>query len=161
VQIMSRRVAALSLASGCIWGLVGFWLLDDMTAPSDQSAWFGLIISPGIGLLMGLLAGRLDPRRFFWRVLYALAAVYVACGLFLDITALISSFSGSYASSVPAPLARLNLGSVVIGAVLGPVWLLTASGWAFILWPLSFANHLLIWCEPDKGRIGLHLAPGT
>ena len=158
---MNRRVATISWASGILWGGIGFWLLDDMTAPSDHSTWIGLIVSPAIGVLMGWLAARFDPKRLLWRVLYALAAVYIACGLFLDIAAAMSSFSGAYTSGVPAPLSRMNIESMVIGAVFGPIWLLTASGWAFILWPVSFANHMLIWRKPSGKRIGLNLAPGT
>jgi hypothetical protein len=152
------RVLWISLVSGCLWGAIGYYLLFDGGLRGGAAA--GLMVSPLIGLIPGYLANRFDPVDFSPRALVALFSLYAASALFVvAATVWIRVF---HLESAPAEIQRAGPVWAIVGTVVDGVWLGTFSGILPALWPVSFANHLLIWQRP-KGEplVALDPKPAT
>jgi hypothetical protein len=131
----------LSAASGAVWGIVGYWLVSDTNLRGG--ALLGLVVSPFIGVFIGLLAVEAEPATTIGRALWALMSLYLAVGLFALVV-------GSWQVTIGWDTLSEGLRSsgrirgLGQAALSGLVWF-TFAGYALMLWPLSIGNHLLIW----------------
>jgi hypothetical protein len=134
-------VVILSALSGCVWGVIGAYLLTD--GRMDARSWGGLLASPLIGIAAGMAATRFRDLSGISRILVPLASLYAAAALF--------GFAAGAWSAVfgVVPLGQAGAPSSSLGLIIQYVFLvlvfLTVSGYGLILWPLAVLNHLLIW----------------
>lgn len=119
---------------GCVWALIANVLARGMV-------WGGMLASPFIGILAGLLVERLHGLSPARRVLVSLASLYLAACLFGVAVGVFDLLTGVNAG----PGWRRIPSAVVIESVLGVLWGLTFTGYFLLLWPLSYANHVLVW----------------
>ncbi len=146
VSAESARTVLLSIVSGCAWGTLAYVL---GRGAMGGIIWGGVIASPVIGLLVGLIAGRIRPRSALGRVFLSLAGLYgaailfgLAVGLF-DLATGVNSGDSWYR----------NPGAVLIQSALGTLWGMTLTGYVIAFWPLAYLNHWLIWrLGPGPGR---------
>lgn len=147
---MSRsgeRVAALllspstglSAASGLGWALIAFFIGHRVFGYAIVG---GLVASPFVGILIGRLASRLHDKPAWIQVLGSLLHLYVAAVCF----ALGVALSHLVLEPRMPPL------GLVIVDVYAVLWGLTISGFAFLLWPLAWFNHRLVW-QADAGQL--------
>jgi hypothetical protein len=131
------RVVLLSLASGVVWAAT----VVVLARPLVPVIWGGVLLAPFIGLAAGLAAAFFPSKGVIRRALFALASLYVAAaffGLGMGVYDLLTGQdSGDGWRRIPS--------AVVIQAVTGTLWGLTFSGYVLLLWPLSYANHSIIW----------------
>ena len=121
-------------ACGCIWALIANVLAGGIV-------WGGMLASPFIGVLVGVLVERLHALSPPRRVLVSLASLYLAACLFGVAVGVYDLLTGVNAG----PGWRRIPSAVVIQSLLGVLWGLTFTGYVLLLWPLSYANHLLVW----------------
>jgi hypothetical protein len=127
----------LSAVSGCAWAWIAVVLLD--RAPA-WPVWGGVLASPLIGVLAGMLSRRFDQRRLPAQTLLALTSLYCAAAWFGAATGLTETVSG--VSAGPGP--HRMPGAVMVESVLAMLWGLTLTGYVVFLWPLAWVNHLLV-----------------
>jgi hypothetical protein len=136
-------VVFLSAWSGVTWGAVGYWLVRDTNLAGGASA--GLMCSPAIGVLIGAMAVRRGHLGVARRGLLALAYLYVAVLLF---TVAVSAWAVTVGwNALPSPLQAGGRARAFVDSVGAALFGFTASGYALVLWPASFANHMLIWAR--------------
>ncbi len=135
------RTLVLAAISGAVWGVLGYLLVRDTNMAGG--AWAGLLMSPLIGLSVGLLAVRVSPVGVVRQVVFALAAVYVAVALFALAVGLWHVTVGW--SVAPEVMRRSTRAWALVDSVLTALLGVTFSGWALLLWPASIANHRLLW----------------
>ena len=139
----SNRPVVYSLASGCGWAIVGLaiaWRLSAVGSTlyeviSEFSG--GLVAAPMIGLFVGWLFRAFSNTGRPAQIGIALVALLLAAWLFLagvGVAKLISegaSWSRWISVLVSEPL-------------VGTFWGLIYTGYALLLWPLSYMNHVFI-----------------
>jgi hypothetical protein len=137
-MVMPLLVSAIS---GCVWGLVGFWLVSD-TGMRDV-AWAGLAASPAIGMLVGYGVTRFAALPYVEWAVISLVSLYVASALFGTAIGIadVMSTTGAHAAHGRGPLIS------IFASAIGIVTALTVSGWFLILWPASFVNHIVVWSQ--------------
>ena len=99
----------------------------------------GLLAAPFIGLLIGLISRQFTSLGRSSRVVIALADLYLATWLFLlaaGIARLFVEFSGL--------VQQLAFRSLIVDPAVGALLGLTYTGYVLVLWPLSYANHVLV-----------------
>jgi hypothetical protein len=131
------RVCWISLASGCVWALIGFAVAFILKMPGTtfrQSALDfagGMIAAPFIGLLMGQVSRIFGHLEVGMRIILAGASLYAASVLFV--------------------MASLLLSSLRLGFPIRDFWMNSfAAAWigfstsCVLIWPIAYANHALI-----------------
>jgi hypothetical protein len=98
--------------------------------------WGGVIASPLIGLLMGMLYKPAYKLPKVGQVFVSLTTLYLAATLF----GLAMGIYDAYWRAIP----NRRTSGVVIQAVLAPIWGLTFLGYFMALWPLSYFNHKVL-----------------
>jgi hypothetical protein len=139
----------ISAASGMAWGLVGFWLIRDTNMAGG--AWAALVASPIIGVGVGSLAmraRRLDPLGW---VLVGLVDLYLAVALF---AAAVGIWHVTVEWGVLPHLESAGRWSAFAASVATALWGFTLTGSALLLWPVSVANHLLLWALASEAETG-------
>ena len=135
---MSLKRTFLSAVSGGAWGAIAYLLAGRMVG---KGIWGGVLVSPAIGILVGLTAARLRNLPAGGRVFVSLVGLYAATLLFGlavglgDLATGVNSSEGS--QRIP--------GAVILQSGLGFLWGLTFMGYIVVLWPLSYLNCWLIW----------------
>ena len=99
----------------------------------------GAVAAPCIGLLIGMISRKFAALGQPGRVAIALADLYLASWLFLLATGL-ARLLGDYSGFAHQIAYRALVVDPAIGALLG----LTYTGYVLVLWPLSYANHLVV-----------------
>jgi len=142
---LKNKPALYSILSGCVWAAIGYIVAYSVapvrTSTADVGQMFlgGVFAAPLIGLLIGVISRRFASLRRSGRLAVALADLYVAAWLFLFAASVSRSFTDFSALSWQQAF-RALVADPVMGALLG----LTYTGYALVLWPLSYANHLLV-----------------
>ena len=144
---MVLRPMTLSALCGLAWGLLGYWLARDTNMA--HGAWLGLLASPVIGLLIGAGATRARPHDRLRQALFALLQMYLAVALFAA-----AAGAGAIARGWPSPVLAGGRFMAWLDSVGAALAAFTMSGWVVWLWPLSIANHILIWRRPGFARAG-------
>jgi hypothetical protein len=127
----------LSAVSGCAWAWIAVSLLDRV--PS-RPVWGGVLVSPVIGALAGMLSMQFRQRRVLGQALLALTSLYCAAALFGAAVGLADALFGVNAG----PGWHRTTGAVMIESVLAMLWGLTFTGYVMVLWPLAWANHVIV-----------------
>jgi len=131
-----RQVILLSAASGTVWAGIAVLLGWPMFS---GIVWGGVAVAPLIGVLVGCGAARF-PTGLLPRALFSLLSLYVAAALFgagmgaADL--LVGQNSGPGWRTIPS--------AVILQNVAATLWGITFTGYLFLLWPLSYANHHLL-----------------
>jgi len=159
-----KALVLLGLASGCVWGIFGYWFASDTgLAPV---AWVGLLASPLIGVAISLIAGTLNPRTLGETVVIASLNLFLAVFLFCAVlvvaplperrtpprlsTATIEVIAPDPCKDVQTTKAALcggYRGPALVDAIEAAA-IFMFSGYGLIFLPLSVLNHLLIWSRP-------------
>jgi hypothetical protein len=114
----------LSFASGLAWATIAYYVVYSVSGTRMSTSHIterlsgGILVSPLIGVLIGLVSRGFSRLGRSGRIAAALADLYLAAFLFL------------WAAGID-PLRGILLG-------------LTFTGYFLLLWPLSYANHVLI-----------------
>jgi hypothetical protein len=142
---VKSKPALYSVLSGCLWAMVGYGIAYSAapirTTPFEVGRTFfgGLVAAPLIGLLIGVISRKFVNLGRSSRVAVTLADLYLATWLFLlaaGIVRLLVEFSGL--------AQQLAYRALVIDPAIGTLWGLTYTGYFLVLWPLSYANHVLV-----------------
>ena len=138
----SLTLILVTALCGLLWGGLAHGL------EVAHSLRFALAIGMAIGVLMGFLIKPLRDVEWPATAAVSLLGLYVAVILFA------TGYSVGELARAGRPLARWPsaIGSANWSFVVG----LSLSGYLLLLWPLSFANHLLVWwcqrrSEPSHG----------
>ena len=142
-------VFAYFVMCGFGWGLIGYALARDTNL--SPVAWTGLAASPAIGVAIGWLAVRTQHFATAARVFMSLANLYVATTLFGLAVGIGDMLLGSTVGGSP-PTQWAHALMTIVSPAFGFPLLLTVGGYVLVLWPLSYANHLLIWRLRDDMR---------
>lgn len=134
-------VVMLSALSGCVWGVVGTYLLTD--GRMDAHGWGGLVASPLIGIAAGILAARLRNPSGVQRIFMPLGSLYATAALFA-LAARAWSAAFDVAPLVQSAAPSISFGQIILDVFMALI-LLTVGGYVLVLWPLAIMNHLLIW----------------
>ena len=141
---MKHRAIRMSVASGCLWGLIGLAVAVLGTRPSMNQPGMtlrnaatafagGLVTAPIIGLLIGLLSRPFRHLPVPLRIIVAGGSLYCAVLLFIVANGL----------TWAARLGRLPQDfwfNSVASAWASLVWT-----WFFVfLWPLAYVTHMLV-----------------
>jgi hypothetical protein len=114
----------LSFASGFAWVVIAYYVAYSVSRTGMSTSHVtgmlsgGILVSPLIGVLIGLVSRGFSRLGRSGRIVAALGDLYFAAFLFL------------WAAGID-PLRGILLG-------------LTFTGYFLVLWPLSYANHVLI-----------------
>jgi hypothetical protein len=140
-SLVSRRLdpLRLSAASGCVWAIIGLAVafVGNLPGSTLQDAALtvvgGVWAAPCIGLLMGVLSRGFSARPVILRAMLAGGSLY--CAVLLFVVA-----SGLVAALQHGRLPEDFWFNSVSAAWAGLMWT-----WFFVLvWPLSYANHVLV-----------------
>jgi hypothetical protein len=114
----------LSCASGLIWSLIAYYVASRVSRTGTTTSHLaerlsgGILVSPLIGIMIGIVSRGFSRLGRTGRIAAALGDLYLAAIVFL------------WGASLDA----------IRGILIG----LTFSGYFLLLWPLSYANHVLI-----------------
>jgi hypothetical protein len=137
-----RAVLARSAISGIVWGGVGIatvLLLDAPSGSLPRIIWAyrgGLLIAPLIGVAIGLSSQIFRRAGFRGRAVLAVISLYVAGFLFVLAARETELLGGELRGTQFANLIAECWNMTVAG--------LTWSGFALVLAPLAYVNHLLV-----------------
>jgi hypothetical protein len=121
----------LTATSGLLWGALAHLLEAARPLPP------ALVAGACVGMIMGFVIKPFRDVEWPATAMLSLVGLYVAVVLF---AAVFSAARTLMAGGSPATL------PVVAGNLMWAYFVgLTGSGFVFMLWPLSFANHLLVW----------------
>jgi len=127
------RYLLFSALSGVAWGFIAF-VLGYAWFPGI--IWGGVIVSPFIGLLMGLASFRIVRLSLSLRVVSVLVTLYLAASLF----GLAVGIHDALTVNIPNTI----LYAVVLQDLLAVLWGITFTGYVVVLWPLAYLNHWLL-----------------
>ena len=136
MRAIPPRYLLLSALSGGGWGLVAWLLWPRVSAPSPLAA---VVVSPVIGIVIGVAFRWIHRARPRARVIASLASLYTGASLFglavgaADLVRLRSSGATQVMAS-----------EIVLQAVPAVWWGLTFTGYVIVLWPLAYWNHRLL-----------------
>ena len=142
---MKSRPAVYSVLSGCLWAMIGcvvaYSASPIRSTLADVGRMFlgGVLAAPFIGLLIGLMSRQFTSLGRSRRVAVALVDLYLATWLFLlatGIARLFVEFSGL--------VQQLAFRALIVDPAMGVLFGLTYTGYVLVLWPLSYANHLIV-----------------
>ena len=136
---------AIYAGMGCAWAIVAVVFGH----PIGWLIWGGILISPLIGIAMGLIAEQFSGwSSLGGRLLVSLLSLYSSAALFgLGVGALdwfTGTNSGDGWRRIPIEVLR--------GSILGVWWGLTFTGYFLLLWPLSHASHIFVWTRAGNQR---------
>ena len=132
------RFHLASAVSGVCWGLIAYAL---GRGALGSLVWGGVVVSPLIGVLVGLSLRRLAPGTTRGRLAVSLVDLYAAVAVFGAAVGVFDLVTG-----VNAGVGwRRDPSAVILQAVLASLWGITLTGYVLLLWPLSYFNHLLLW----------------
>jgi hypothetical protein len=129
----------MSVASGCVWGLIGFAVAFLGTQPvatfrsTASSSGAGLLAAPLIGVLMGLLSRSFGRLSIAPRIAIAGISLYGATLLVVVVNGLMSVIRSGRA---PQDFWFNSLATAWASLVL--------TGFFLVLWPLAYITHLLV-----------------
>ena len=123
----------LSVLSGCIWAAIAYVLSFGAFGPNIVG---GLLASPLIGLLIGILYRPAYKFPKVGQVFLSLASLYLAVGMF----GLAAGFYDACWRAIPNRSISEVILQMMIAAVIG----ITFTGFVLLLWPLAFFNHRLL-----------------
>jgi NAD/NADP transhydrogenase beta subunit len=149
--VVRWKAILLSAVSGCAWAWIAVLLLD---RPIAGPVWGGLVVSPVIGALAGMLSIRFRSRSLPAQAVLALASLYGAVALFAAVAGLVDVLFAPHAGSS----LRRTPSAAIIESVLAIVWGMTLSGYVLFLWPLAWVNHNLIarfWSDARTEGVGV------
>jgi hypothetical protein len=126
------RYYLLSMLSGCMWAVIAFLLSLDFNFVIVG----GLIASPLIGLLIGLIHRRAYNLPTVGQVLLSLGTLYLAVFLFGLAIGVSDLLWGDISNRVTV--------EVILGTAFTLVLGITISGYVLLLWPMAFLNHKLL-----------------
>jgi len=126
-----RKIIKVSAISGVLWGLLALML---GYSAMGRIIWGGIIVSPIIGILAGVLAAKLHVNRIGPRLAISVVGLYGSALLF-------GLSCGIYDSLTYHFGARNNV-EVVLQSGMGVIYGTTMFAWALL--PLSFANFSII-----------------
>lgn len=140
----NTKYLLLSSASGLAWGMLALGL---GYGAFRGAIWGGLIASPVIGLLIGMVTLRWRLASTAYRAILALLTLYVAGTCFGLSVGLYDWLARGVPNRIPH--------AVVLQAILAVWWGLTFTGYFVVLWPLAYFNHWIL------GRTGAADQPTT
>ena len=129
----TTQYVLLSALSGCLWGAIAFVLSFE---GFPVQIWGGVLGSPPIGIVIGLIAYYTGPWSSFSRVPLSLASLYFAAALWGLCIGVFEMLVLGIPNQIPY--------AGVIEMVLAVLWGLTFSGYVVLLWPLAYFNHWLL-----------------
>ena len=135
-----KKYFVFAALSGCAWAVIAYILSLGVFPPGVVLG--GLLVSPLIGLFIGLIfrpAYRL-PR--FVQFALSLATLYVAVALFGFAVGLSDA-----ARAIPNRRTIEVIFQAMIGCIMG-----VTMGYVLILWPLAYLNHRLLARNYDRAR---------
>ena len=127
----SARLAVPAILSAAVWSVITVVLGWDYLG---DGIWGGVMVLPLILLWSGMASRDFRNLPILWRMLFALASLYLAATGF------------GFGMGLLQWLVTDNAGAPqsVIAAALIAVWrALTVTGAAVLLWPFAYANHLV------------------
>ena len=142
MRTISARYHLLSALSGAVWGLVAWLLWPRVSAPSPLAA---VVVSPVIGVVIGVAFRWIHRARPRAQVVASLASLYAGASLFglaVGVADLVRLRSAG-ATDVMA-------GEIVLQAVPAVWWGLTFTGYVIVLWPMAYWNHRLLESASDE-----------
>jgi len=166
------RYYFLCAGSGLIWSGIAYLLLASFDSGvlgwriALRELWFfpglwgGILVSPFIGLLIGLVHRPTYAFPLILRVVLALASLYAAAALFGVVIGIVEEVIETSPNHVK--------GASIIEWVLATLWGVTFTGYFLFLWPMAFANHWLLgrawrgeWTRKDSLKAALFIFPGV
>ena len=123
----------LSVLSGCVWAIIAYVLSFGAFGSLIIG---GLIASPLIGLLVGMLYRPAYKLPKVSQCFLSLVTLYLAVTIF----GLAVGFYDAYSRAIPN---RITSG-VILQTTIAAVWGITFTGYVLLLWPLAFLNHRLL-----------------
>lgn len=124
-----RTPILFSVLSGCIWAGIAYILGAQWLG---GHIWGGVLASPAIGVLAGVLSKRFARLSPLGRLLFSLLSLYGMVTLFGLAAGIIDTFAGGQGRERAYEI------------VAGTLWGVTFTGYFVILWPLAHVNHALI-----------------
>jgi len=121
----------LAACSGLLWGALAHGLEVAHALP------IALVAGLTVGLLMGFLVKPLRDVDWPAAAALSLLGLYVAVVLF--------AAAYSVGDLVTSRQSLANWPAAIAEACWDFAWGLSLSGYVFLLWPLSFANHTMVW----------------
>jgi hypothetical protein len=119
-----------------VWGILGLFYAGGAMGPI---VWGGVVASPFIGMIVGLLARRARTLGMSGKIVVSLLTLYCAIALF-------GLAAGIYDSTRDIPGRNVEvIWQSVLGALAGGTMLI------ILLWPLSMWNHIILW-RLDEAR---------
>jgi hypothetical protein len=143
---VKNKPALYSIVSGCLWALIGYLIaysvapIQSNTAEVGRMYFGGVLAAPFIGLGIGFISRRFRRLGRPGRLAVALADLYLAAWLFLAFAATTAHLFTEFSGAVQSRAFRAFVVDTAMGALLG----LTYTGYVLVLWPLSYANHLIV-----------------
>ena len=130
------RYYFLCAVSGLTWGGIAYLLL-----PGHEwfpGLWGGIVVSPFIGLLIGLVHRPTYAFPLILRAFLALFTLYAAVTVFGLVVGAVEAVTENNPNTIE------NAINDVTEWVLATLWGVTFAGYVLFLWPLAFANHWLL-----------------
>jgi len=128
-----QKYTILSCVSGVVWGCFASVIAFDAV---PRTIWGGLVMSPVIGLLIGMAMKHWSQLATSLRITATLLSLYVAAALF----GLAVGIFDWLAIDIPNRIAY----AVVVQSVLTFLWGITFTGYLFVLWLLAYLNHWML-----------------
>ena len=130
LKMVHTRYYLFCAGSGLAWSGIAYLLLSGIWFPG---LWVGIVVSPLIGLLVGLAHRPTYRFPVVARVLVALATLYATVVLFGLVIGVVQEVIETSPNHVR--------GASIIEWVLVTLYGVTLTGYFLFLWPLAFANH--------------------
>jgi hypothetical protein len=128
-----RRYYWLSILSGCAWAAIAYILSFGAFGSNIIG---GLVASPLIGLLVGIIYRPAYKLSKVWQVFLSLGTLYLAVAMF----GLAAGFYDAFWRAIPNRGISEVIFQMVIAAIMG----ITITGFVVFLWPLAYFNHKLL-----------------
>lgn len=129
----TTKYISICVASGCVWGAIGWFLGHKWMG---EIVWGGVMVSPIIGLAVGLACQNATNWSSAIRVFASLGALYAAVAAF--------GFAAGIYDAFVRDIPNRITGAVILQSILGSLWGITFTGYLVLLWPLAFANLALL-----------------
>jgi hypothetical protein len=132
-------VILLTALSGLVWGLLAHEL------EVAHAVRLAIPVGLCVGMVMGFLIRPLRDVEWPATAALSLIGLYVAVALFAALYSTVDLVaSGQRLVTWP---------SVIAESMWTFTWGLSLSGYVFLLWPLSFANHALVWWYQRRSEV--------